>query len=240
MATLLTMAQGVARDLGELPPSSIFNNSDKFAQQLLRAASKASRRIFKEANWSILIRENTFNTANGTAEYALPADFDSFIDETAWNRTTFWQMRGPLSPRDWQVVKSGLAVSPALRQRWRVKRAAASVADKFVIDPTPTAVEAMVFEYLSNSWATAANGSTLRTDWVADDDIPLLDPDLIELDMLWRMLPKGSPDFAVAKKEADDMISQAVALDGGMPILALAQRGPRLPYPNLPDGGYGT
>src|SRR5574341_2274178 len=144
MATLLTICQGVARDIGISVPTTIFANNDKTAVRLLRMATKAARRIYKDCDWTILQREHKFSAVSGTAEYGLPSDFGRFIDETAWDRSQVWQMRGPMSAQQWQTAKSGLVASAALQTRWRVKRAAASVANKFVIDPTPTDTNSLV------------------------------------------------------------------------------------------------
>lgn len=241
MATLLSMCVAVARDVGISVPSTIVGNTEKTAVRLLRQATKAARRIYKDCGWTILQREYTFTVTSGTAEYALPSDFGRFIDETAWDRTQYWQMRGPMSPREWQIVKSGLVQSAGLRKNWRVKRAAVSVANKFVIDPTPAnSTDSLVFEYVSNSWATATDGTTLRTDWVADTDIPIIDSDLIELDMAWRMLKRLGLDYAEERAEADDEIARAAARDGGAPILMLARRGFRMPPVNTKETGYGS
>jgi len=243
MATLLSMAKAVARDLASYdvkPPSTIVNNSDPTAAALLRQATKAARRIYKDHDWTILQREHTFQAASGTAEYALPSDFGRFIGDTAWDRDAFEEMRGPLTPQQWQIAKSGIVQTVSIDKQWRVKRAAASVANRFVIDPTPDDTNDLVFEYVSNSWATAANGSTLRTDWVADDDIPIIDPDLIELDMTWRMLERLGQDATTARIEADREIDRAWARDGGAPVLSLTIPPFRAPPFNLPSTGWGS
>lgn len=240
MANLLAICQAVAVDVGVVSPTKIIGNNETTAEKLLRAATASARRIYKDHNWTILHREHTFNAVSGTAEYAFPSDFGRFIDETAWDRDQFWQMRGPLSPSVWQEAKSGLIASNSLQKRWRVKRAAGSVASRFVIDPTPTDTNDLVFEYISNSWATASNGTTLRTDWVADTDIPLLDSDLIELDMIWRMLRSLERDYKTERDEAENEINRAAARDGGAPIIAVTRPRFRGPFVNVPETGYGS
>jgi len=241
MATLLTIVQAVAKDVGIYSPiAKVVNNEDDGVIKLLRAATAAARRIYKDHDWAILQREYTFNAVDGSPEYDLPSDFGRFIDDTVWDRDQFWQMRGPMTAQEWQIAKSALISSTSMQKRWRVKRASAIVAKKFVIDPTPSDTNDLVFEYVSNSWATAANGTTLRTDWVADTDIPILDSELIEVEMIWRMLRFLERDFEAEKIEADREIDRAWARDGGMPIIRLTAPHWRGPMVNTGETNFGS
>jgi len=242
VANLLQICTLVAKDCGVLPPLSIIGNPDVTASGLLAQATRACRMLQADINWPILMREHTFTASNGVGEYDLPSDFDRFTDDTAWDRTAYWNMRGPLSPQEWQVSKSGLVQAAGLQKRWRIIRTAAAgaIVNKFVLSPTPTDANALVFEYISNAWATSANGLVLRTDWEADTDIPLIDEDLIGLDMTWRMLKRLGKDYQREMKEADDSKNQVKARQGGMPILGLTRPTFRMWPVNVPLTGIGS
>ena len=237
--TLLSICTSAAQSVGIAAPSIIVGNSDDNAVRLLALAQRAGKSLFKRANWTILQKEYTFPTVASTAEYDLPSDFDHFIDDTAWDRTFFWSIRGPLSPQEWQILKSGLATSVALRKRFRVKQSVASTGDKFFIDPTPSAVNTIVFEYVSNAWCNSASG-TGQTAWAADTDVGVLEEYLIELELIWRIQERLGMAYQEAKAEADLEINRAIARDGGAPVLFTARRGYRLPPVNVPQTNFGS
>ena len=101
-------------------------------------ASRSGRILAKRFNWVVLQKEHTFNTADGTASYALPSDFEKLLDLTTWDRANYWSHRGPTSPQEWQQIKSGLVASAQLTKRFRIKPD--TRVNKFYIDPTPSAV----------------------------------------------------------------------------------------------------
>src|SRR5260370_13310489 len=39
-------------------------------------------------------------------DFALPSDYPPLIDGPLWDRSRFWQMRGAMSPQQWQLCKS--------------------------------------------------------------------------------------------------------------------------------------
>ena len=82
------------------------------------------------------MKEHTFNTVNGTQNYALPTDFDRFVSGTAYNRTDLDAMAGPITPQTYQSDRFG-TVTGGIVQRFRLK--SASNALRFDITPTPTA-----------------------------------------------------------------------------------------------------
>lgn len=240
--TLLSLCQDACDELGIERPSQIVGSTDQTARTLLVLANAEGRALsrYPKNGWAIQQREHTFSTVASTAEYALPSDFRCFIDETAWDRDSYWEMRGPLSPQEWQRVKSGLAATPALRRRWRVKRSGSSIANKFFIDPTPDSVAALVFEYVSNQWLTNAAGDTGYESWQADTDVPILDSELMRRGLVWRFKAAKKFDFTSELAEYEALRDQAVAQDGGAPVLHTARRRVGLPYPNVPDSGFGS
>ena len=219
-------------------------NNDQTAVLLLSAASKAGRSLARKRNgnngWVILQKEHAFNTVSGTADYAMPADFDRLIQDTLWDRTNFWEMRGPLTPAQWQVYKSSiLGNSITLRQRYRIRNS--SNVKVFSIDPTPTSGDNLVFEYVSKNWCQNSSG-TGQADWAADNDTGLIDEYLIELDAEWRVLKRMGMAYEEEMDEAEREIAQALASDGGSTKLTLDKdTGVQLiGMGNVPDTSYGS
>lgn len=183
-------------------------------------------------------------TASGTAvaiilgqdAYSLPNDFAYFQQMTWWDRTYRWQMMGPLSAQEWQVLKSGLSpIGP--RRMFRI------MGNKFYIHPAPsTTGDTLVFEYFSNAWCQSLLGVAQNT-WLADTDYYSFDDDAFILGLKWRF--KAAKGLDYAQEKADYMIvsDRLVARNGGNRDLRTnAQSGNvrLLNYNNVPDTGFGT
>ncbi len=234
--SLLSVAQAVAEEIGLKSPSTVIGNSDRQVKQLLRLINRSGRVLAKK-NWAILQKEATFSTVNGTAAYALETDFDRLLDFTAWDRTNYWQLRGPLSPKEWQIKKSALVATATLRSNFRIKPD--TRVNKLYVDPTPTSTNTFVYEYASNQWVKASDNASGKTAYALDTDIAIIAEELIELDVIWRMLARKGFAYDEEKREAEMQIDKAFAEDGGAqlldfggPHIALAER------LNLPEGNF--
>lgn len=238
----LTIIQDCFDQIGFPRPSTVAGNTDQLARQALALLNQEGRQLAREFDWSVLEREYTFTTVNGTAEYALPADFDHFTNDTQWDRTRLTPMMGPTSPQDWQEIKSGLVGTGAYYRRWRVKRAAATLGPKFVLDPTPTATgETVAFEYVSTYWATDSLGTTGKAAITVDTDLPLVPEHLLIMGLRWRLLSAKGLEYGDQLAEYQTAVTAATGRDKGAPRLSLVGRR-RLPIGalNVPETGFGV
>ena len=214
--------------------TQIVGSTDETARRLLGFANRSGRSLLKTADWSQLRVEYTFPTVASTAAYALPSDFDRFIPTTMWDRSNYWALEGPLTPQEWQYVKSGL-VQNGPRSRWRLLPA--SNVDQFNVDPTPSTVRTLVFEYISKNWALSSGGTPQST-FLADTDTAVgIFDHLIALDMIWRFKESIGMPYAEQRDEYDNEFDMARGRDGGNRILRLNQRYPLLA--NIPETGFG-
>lgn len=151
MATVLSLCQSVAKECGFDAPTGIVGSTDPTAAQLLELLNREGQHLHRRRGWTACQYEHLFTTSASQTQYALPDDFSRQIDQTHWNRGTHWPLIGPLTPSEWQQVKSGV-ISSYPRQRYRIWGNSAS---KLYIDPTPSTAESLVFEYISYGWVTA-------------------------------------------------------------------------------------
>lgn len=150
--TLLTTIADAANELGIPAPTSVVTaTTNNLAVQLLAHATRTGKELRDQYDFPQLIKEYTFTLSTSTASYAMPADFERFAFMTHWDRTSAWELNGPMSAGDWQVLKSsGVTTSP--NRNWRFKGV---TTNQFFIDPTPTSADngaTMVFEYISKNW----------------------------------------------------------------------------------------
>ena len=155
----------------------------------------------------------------GQSDYALPPDFQRPVDGTMWDRSRYWQMRGPQSPQQWQVYKSSVIGQASVQRRFRFRQEGGQL--RFSVDPVPTDNGSpLVMEYVSNAWCESQSG-TPQTLWEADTDIGILDEYLMTLGVTWRMLRRLGLSYQEELSEYESQIAKAMATDGGTTILSI-------------------
>jgi hypothetical protein len=190
---------------------------------------------------SVTLNQAALNTTTGAIfsfgneSYAIPADADHFIQQTGWDRSFRWQLVGPLTAQEWQVLKSGISpTGPRLRYR---------IMDSMIfVNPVPASLDSLVMEYYSTGWCQSAAGVP-QTAWAADTDTPVLQDRLFILGIIARFLNRKGFDSSSAQREYDDAVEAAIGRAGGsrvLPINARAEPPILLGSANVPDTGYGS
>lgn len=185
-------------------------------------------------------------TASGTVPvtfsqfaYPVPSDFAGVIDNSLWDRSRYWQMRGPYSPQEWQRVKSSILTQATIERRFRFLYINGT--QYMAIQPVPTDDGSLlVYEYVSTNWCQSVAGVG-RTSWQADTDTGIVDEYLIELDLGWRLLRREGMAYDEERDEFERELDKAVARDGGAPLLSLASGYGNAwlgGYQNVPDGNF--
>lgn len=151
LSTLFEIGNRAADELSLAHQSAYIGSIVPDARTMLACANAAGRDLMRAHAWGALQALGTVTTANGTASYPLAADFDRMIADTGWDRSNDWMMVGPDTPQiNRYLNESGVAQTGA-RKRFRLQGAG------IVIFPTPTAIETLVYEYVSNRWVPRAS-----------------------------------------------------------------------------------
>ena len=148
--TLLEIIQTVAPEIKLPVPGYVIGNPDSNAQLLLSMAKREMWLEMTEFVWPQLVKELTITLVSGTAAYAFANDHDRQLFETHWDRTQHWPLLGPVSPQEWQEIKSG-TITSFPRRRFRIKGYADG---QIFVDPTPSAGDAgatLIMEYVSRT-----------------------------------------------------------------------------------------
>jgi hypothetical protein len=230
--SLLTIVQSVAGRLSLPVPSTVVGSSDKQVVQLLALANEEGIALAGRYPWQALVVEQTFTTQASPAQSAaLPADFDRFIANSFFNRSTRRPIAGPITPRQWQWIQAQPVYSTAcLAFRERT--------GQFLIAPTPPAGETIAYEYISRNWAKSSGGAA-QAAFLADGDTALLAEELIGLGLRWRFLRAKGLDYAEEMASYERELEQTAARDGGATALSIAPRPLDQARVNLPDGSFG-
>jgi hypothetical protein len=226
--TLLSLCQNVAYDLGvNAPVAPLFGSKVPVAQRLFAQARRAAQSVYRRAPWVALTIEYTF-TADGVSDYPLPGDFGRMINDTLWERSRYWALRGSMSPQQWQRYKSSIYGRATIWRRWRIRVPSgdgAGTPATFSIDPPIPATDftsSFVFEYVSKNWCVsqaAGQPQTMASDWTSDNDTAVIDEWLIELETRWRMMRRLGFAYDEDQDEANREIDKAIARDGGTATL---------------------
>jgi hypothetical protein len=192
--------------------------------------------------WAQLLKEWEFVTEEGKGEYALPADWSYFIDQTQWDRTDHWPLLGPKSPQEWAWLKGGL-LAAAPRMRYRVMN------NNFMVWPVPGDYEGMVgitiaMEYVNKNWALTNDGTgETASDMVAQEaDVILFNPWLVIKYLKLKFYETKGFNTEATQKEFVRMFLSLTGKDKGAPKLSLAPIYPPLfigPW-SIPDGSWDT
>jgi|DEB0MinimDraft_3_1074331.scaffolds.fasta_scaffold00185_14 5'(3')-deoxyribonucleotidase len=233
MATLLSLCEDVSDLVSLERPTAIVGSTNQTARRLLQVVRETCEELKDRYEWPKLVREHEITTANGTASYALPSDYDRYINDTAWDQSNYWRMRGSLTPEQWQFYQNAIVSLPANRKRFRVKYDSDNSALRIFIDPTPTGVETLVIEYISNQWCESSGG-TGQADWAADTDVPRVPDELIRLGARWRMLRIGGFSYADERADYDSRVNQLISHSAPGTTINVGTR-PDYFY-NLPEG----
>lgn len=170
--------------------------------------------------------------------YETPTDFARFINRTHWDRTNHWELVGPDSPQMDEWVRSGI-VTTGPRKRYRVIGRAP---DNFRVWPPPGSNDnpaTLAFEYISDNWVTAADGTT-KTAFDADTDTCVFNDLLMVAGIKLKYFQSKLFDTSALMADYMRIRGTVMAADGGAPTLSLRRK--KWPYfispANIPDANF--
>ena len=247
MGSALNICRNAAALAGIEEPDSIAGSRDVLARALGVLFNRSGQNLARRVNgwgasWTVLQREHVFNTVAGQEEYPLPGGYIELVSDTVWNRTTYREARGALSPQEWQRVRSGLVLSTGVTPRFRIKRGASAAVKVFAVDPVPAeSGEVLVYEYRSSHWLASSSGASTYGEIQSDSDVPILDSDLIEMDVTWRVKQNRGLPFAAELGEFEVESDKRFGEDATGRTIYVGRRDLGLGdlYPNVPESGFG-
>lgn len=179
----------------------------------------------------------------GQIAYPFPADYDHATNATFWDRQNRWQMLGPLTAQEWQILKSGVAPTGPCR-RFRVQ------GNQFLLDPPPTTNGVLVYEYTSSGFCAPSGtvvspqSAAFQASWLLDTDIGVLSEDLMTQGIKWRWLRAKGFAYDEEHRSYTDARERMASRDGGGGRALILNRqfisSPLMSSAQIPDSGYGV
>src|SRR5574337_392372 len=232
MTSLIELVTEAFDDIGSLVvPSYLFSNDDDLAKQVIAIAKKIGREITGDHDWNSRLKIATVTTVAGTDNYALEADFERMVSETAWDTNTHRKLDGNMSSRQWAAItNSSLQVS--VTHWYRLRN------NKIYVTPTPTSAWSFNYEYRS-AWYCSNSDGTEQAKWLADTDIWLLNDRIFIAGVAYYVRKQNNLPYADAQDEYNQIILGQETTDLPSPVVDLGGyvRQPKYPFPtlNVPD-----
>ncbi|MDE2105817.1 MAG: hypothetical protein KGL39_51815 [Patescibacteria group bacterium] len=172
----------------------------------------------------------------GQIAYAMPSDFEYFVERTFWDGSYRWQLLGPIDAQEKDVIKWGISpVGP--RRRFWIRN------NTMFINPIPSnSTSVIAFDYYSTQWCQSSAGVG-QTIWTADTDTYVLDEECFIQGLKWRFLRSKGLDFTTEYDDYKVVTARVMARNGGQRDLPINTQGTRLRLlsdANCPDTGFGT
>jgi hypothetical protein len=241
MSSVLEVLQTAASEMGLSKPLSAFDDpTDLTAVQLGALYNATGEMLVKRRVWRNLFREHSVTTVANQATYPLPPDFARPISQTEWDRTNRWPMIGPETPQQWQWLRSGI-LSTGPRERFRLVGNTLEIWPVPTVTSTPSANLNLSFFYVSKYWAQDKDGVP-KAKASVNSDTCIFEDRLMVSGVKLRFFQVKGFDTQSFAADFQANLDDALAQDGGAPILSLA-REPQFPLItiyNIPDGNWST
>lgn len=220
--SLLTICQKAAAQLAIPVPNAIVSSTDAQTVQLYQLAQALCPDMASRYEWSKLRKIYTFSAVDQTEQTgSVASDFDYYINESMFDRTTTRKIYGPLTAEDWEIELSFpvyTSVDPAFRF------AASSVDPNLPIiwiTPNPTAGDTIGYEYASNGWCIGAD-LVPKSQFTADTDTTIFKETTVVQGLISMWKEAKGFDYAEATNRFEESFARDCAQDGGKPRLNLA------------------
>jgi hypothetical protein len=170
----------------------------------------------------------------GRIAYDLPSDFEYFVDKTFWDNRYRWNLIGPITAQEKQILRYGVVASGP-RNKFYVRQG------KMWLDPVPAENFMIAYDYFSNAPVARDSGGFSKV-WTSDSDAYLLDEDCFIQGIKWRFLRAKGLDYAEEYASYVADVEKTIGRDGGARDLPIGGHG-YSPYfldgANVPDTGFG-
>jgi hypothetical protein len=239
--TALTIVQTAAAWLALPIPQMVYGATDPQTIQLGSLLNEELTELRKlgDVQWRKLIRQYNFTTVNADVQpNALPDDFDHFINQSIWDRTSSRPVIGPIDNQTFQA--------------WKARPILTSIVFGFLLSgndwlmaPNPPDGDEIFYNYISNL-AVYGPGNPTPPDtpdkqyFTADNDTTFFDETMMSRGVRWRFLrAKGLP-YEQEYAQWYELVQREASRSKGAPILNASGPfwgdllGPYIPQSNWP------
>lgn len=194
--TLLTIAQGLARDVGLAIPSQVIGSPERTWKEAAKFASMTGEELARRVDWGVLTATATL-TGDGTAlAHSLPAGFGRIAQGAAVFSGT--GIVRPLTQAEWATLPAMEGTPRYFILRENVLRLWPYLADS----------ETVSVAYQGDLWCD--NGTA---EFASDDDAPLMDEELFLKGLIVRWRRQKGMEYADYEAEYESSLQDFARFD---------------------------
>lgn len=231
--TLFEILKGFCGRTGLTQPVSVFGSQDDQIIQLAELANEGLDDMTTRHVWQVLQRECLHTTLAAEDQGAITTiastGFLYIIDNKIYNRTLNTELVGPASASDWQHMKAGVGVGTG---SWRLR------GGHLLILPNPTVGQTLAFEYASSAAVLAADGTTYKSYFSADNDQFLLPANFLTMWLRWRWKKEKGFSYDEDFRLYETLLTNAASKDGEGKIIDMSGSAVQGPGIFIPAGMY--
>lgn len=213
---LLQLVQEFCLRTGLPQTTFVVGSFDPQITQLQGLMNELLESLQDRAGWQGVRRSATFLTTGtelqGDMETLAPG-FDRFVNESFFNRSKAVQLRGPVSPIEWQRMKA--SATSAIFDSYMVQ------GNKFYLTAPQVAGQTIAFEYFSRYMVTTANGATPKALFTLDTDICVLPDRLLLAGLRWRWKKEKGLEYAEEFSDYEILVANFQGRDGAKKTLSM-------------------
>lgn len=226
---LLNIVQDAAVLVGLSRPSAVASATDLTTQQLMTLATEAGEEVQRFHDWSNLQIAGVVTGTGATTDFALPADFDRFAhgQKVILDGGIGTIASGPLSPAELTSYRARSPITVAFV--WYRRGNTISIA------PPMVAGRNAFFEYITQNWVLAADGSRKARFTLDDDTVLLPSEDLVKLGIIWKWRRLKGFDYAQEYETWRQHCQIMAGRDRSLGPVAFGPALNNLPEPVTPD-----
>lgn len=234
--TLLEIVQQFCRVRGIPVPATVVSSSDPQIQQIQGLLVNWLLDLVTRKIWQVnTIQAHHVTLAQedqGSINDICPSGFVQILPETFFDRTQRLPIFGGTSPEEWQARKAFNITGPYYQFRLRN--------DRLLFTPQSPAGHDVYFEYLSDWFVRAADG-TPKELWTQDTDTPALNWKLAYLWLQWAWPAAKNLEYAQAFDAYENLLLTYTSTDNAPQKLNLAGKTHDLrPGIFVPEGSWPT
>lgn len=202
---ILEIAQEAADMCAVQRPTDLFNTTVQNDQLFASVVKSTLSSLMRHAEWQCLTREGTLYTSDGQKTYLIDQvvpDFHSLVNSAIHIKDNVRNVIGSISEARWSLEKQFHC--PEIDVLFKIQ----NNAFKFLKNPGDLEIK---FAYKSNAVCWDAVTSEPKPQITKNTDIPVFDPYLVKLGIMWRWNKRTGLDYAEEYNEYQHELEKSFA-----------------------------
>lgn len=187
---ILEICQEAAYITSTQRPTDLFDVNSQHNAIFLSVAKSELSSLMRYGDWQDLTKEATLLTVKNKTIYPIDnivSDFYSILNNTIYIKDEMERVIGAITPEDWMREK--YFSCPDIDIKFKIQ------GNAFKFLEAPEAGKRIVFQYRSNAVCYDATTYEEKPSIAKNTDIPIFDPYVVQLGIIWRWLQRNGMSY---------------------------------------------